>query len=111
MEKNLKNFITTVINTVDMDKKARKALLLNNSWMECVVKQIFNRLPKENIKKHLANVVNNIANYSRNNYPYPGYLDIVDTPNRVAIKIATDYINYVISLRVPGSDMDIDIHR
>lgn len=54
MEKNLKNFITTVINTVDMDKEARKALLLNNSWMECVVKQIFNRLPKENIKKHLA---------------------------------------------------------
>lgn len=33
MEKNLKNFITTVINTVDMDKEARKALLLNNSWM------------------------------------------------------------------------------
>lgn len=53
MEKNLKNFITTVINTVDMDKETRKALLLNNSWMECVIKQIFNRLPKENIKKHL----------------------------------------------------------
>lgn len=33
MEKNLKNFITTVINTVDMDKETRKALLLNNSWM------------------------------------------------------------------------------
>ena len=54
MEKNLKNFITTV--TVDMDKETRKALLLNNSWMECVIKQIFNRLPKENIRKHLANV-------------------------------------------------------
>ena len=53
MEKNLKNFITTVINTVDMDKETRKALLLNNSWMECVIKQIFNRLPKENIKKYL----------------------------------------------------------
>lgn len=108
MEKNLKNFITTVINTVDMDKEARKALLLNNSWMECVVKQIFNRLPKENIKKHLANVVNNIANYSRNNYPYPGYLDIVDTPNKVAIKIATDYVNYVISSRTRGADFDIE---
>ena len=33
MEKNLKNFITTVINTVDMDKETRKALLLNNSWL------------------------------------------------------------------------------
>lgn len=107
MEKNLKNFITTVINTVDMDKETRKALLLNNSC----IKQIFNRLPKENIKKHLANVINNIANYSRENYPYPGYLDIVDTPNKVAIIVATNYINYVISLRVPGSDMDIDIHR
>ena len=88
MEKNLKNFITTVINTVDMDKETRKALLLNNSWMECVIKQIFNRLPKENIKKHLTNVVNNIA-----------------------IKIATDYINYVISSRTCGADMDIDICR
>lgn len=48
------------------------------------IKQIFNRLPKENIKKHLANVVNNIA-----------------------IKIATDYINYVISSRTCGADIDI----
>ena len=62
-----------------------------------LITQISNRLPKENTKKHLANVVNNIANYARNNYPYPGYLDIVDTPNKVAIKVATDYINYVIS--------------
>lgn len=75
----------------------------------CVITQISNRLLKENIKKHLANVINNIANYSRENYP--GYLDIVDTPNKVAIIVATNYINYVISLRVPGSDMDIDIHR
>ena len=111
MEKEFKNFITTVINTVDMDKEARKALLLNNSWMECVTRQLFNRLPKENTKKHLANVVNNIANYARNNYPYPGYLDIVDTPNKVTIKVATDYINYVISSRTRGADMDIDIHR
>ena len=109
MEKEFKNFITTVINTVDMDKEARKALLLNSSWMECVIMQIFNRLPKENTKKHLANVVNNIANYSRENYPYPGYLDIVDTPNKIAIIVATNYINYVVSLRVPRSDMDI--HR
>ena len=102
MEKEFTKFITTVINTVDMDKEARKALLLNNSWMECVIMQIFNRLPKENIKKHLANIINSIANYSRNNYPYPGYLDILDTPNKVAIKIATDYINYVISSRTKG---------
>ena len=109
MEKNFKNFIITVINTVDMDKEARKALLLNSSWLNCVITQIFNRLPKENIEKHLANVVNNIANYARNNYPYPGYLDIIDTPNKVALKMATDYINYVISSRTCGAD--IDIHR
>lgn len=109
MEKNLKNFITTVINTVDIFEEAKKALLTNNLWMNCVITQISNRLPKENIKKHLANVINNIANYSRENYPYPGYLDIVDTPNKVAIIVATNYINYVISLRVPESD--IDIHR
>lgn len=111
MEKNLKNFITTVINTVDMFEEAKKALLTNDLWMNCVITQISNRLLKENIKKHLANVINNIANYSRENYPYPRYLDIVDTPNKVAIIVATNYINYVISLRVPGSDMDIDICR
>lgn len=104
MKKNLKNFITTVINTVDMFEEAKKALLVNDLWMNCVITQISNRLPKENIKKHLANVINNIANYSRENYPYPGYLDIVDDPNKVAIIIATNYINYVISLRVPGSE-------
>ena len=107
MEKNFKNFIITVVNTVDMFEEAKKALLTNNAWMNCVITQISNRLPKESVKKHLANVINNIANYSRNNYPYPGYLDIVDTPNKIAIKMATDYINYVISLRVLGSDFDI----
>lgn len=111
MEKNLKNFITTVINTVDMFEEAKKALLTNDLWMNCVITQISNRLPKENIKKHLANVINNIANYSRENYPYPGYLDIIDTPNKIAIKMATDYINYVISSRTCGADMDIDICR
>lgn len=111
MEKNFKNFIITVVNTVDMFEEAKKALLTNNLWMNCVITQISNRLPKENIKKHLANVINNIANYSRENYPYPGYLDIVDTPNKIAIIVATNYINYVVSLRVPGSDMDIDIRR
>lgn len=98
MEKNLKNFIITVVNTVDMFEEAKKALLTNDAWMNCVITQISNRLPKENIKRHLANVVNNIANYSRENYPY---LDIVDTPNKVAIIVATNYINYVVSLRVP----------
>ena len=107
MEKEFKKLITTVINTVDMDKEARKALLTNDAWMECVIMQIFNRLPKENIKKHLVNIINNIANYARNNYPYPGYLDIIDTPNKVAIKVATDYINYVISSRTHGADIDI----
>ena len=107
MEKEFKKLITTVINTVDMDKEARKALLTDNAWMECVIMQIFNRLPKENIKKHLVNIINNIANYARNNYPYPGYLDIIDTPNKVAIKVATDYINYVISSRTHGADIDI----
>lgn len=111
MEKNFKNFIITVVNTVDMFAEAKKALLANDTWMACVITQIFNRLPKENIEKHLANVVNNIANYSRNNYPYPGYLDILDTPNKIAIKVATDYINYVISSRTCGADMDIDIRR
>lgn len=33
MEKNLKNFITTVINTVDIFKEAKKALLTNALWM------------------------------------------------------------------------------
>ena len=111
MEKNFKNFIITVVNTVDMFEEAKKALLTNDAWMNCVITQISNRLPKENIKKHLVNVINNIANYSRNNYPYPGYLDIVDTPNKIAIKIATDYINYVISSRTRGADFDIDIIR
>lgn len=111
MEKNFKNFIITVVNTVDMFEEAKKALLTNDAWMNCVITQISNRLPKENIKKHLVNIINNIANYSRENYPYPGYLDIVDTPNKVAIIVATNYINYVISLKVLGSDMDIDIIR
>lgn len=52
MEKNLKNFITTVINTVDIFEEAKKALLTNDLWMNCVITQISNRLPKENIKKH-----------------------------------------------------------
>ena len=106
-----KNFIITVVNTIDMFGEAKKALLTNDAWMECVIMQIFNRLPKENTKKHLANIINSIANYARNNYPYPGYLDIVDTPNKIAIKVATDYINYVISSRTCGADMDIDIRR
>ena len=106
-----KNFIITVINTIDMFEEAKKALLTNDAWMKCVSTQVSNRLPKENTKKHLANVVNNIANYARNNYPYPGYLDIVDTPNKVAIKVATDYINYVISSRTRGADFDIDVIR
>lgn len=34
MEKNLKNFITTVINTVDMFEEAKKALLTNDLWIQ-----------------------------------------------------------------------------
>ena len=97
MKKDFKNFIITVVNTVDMFEEAKKALPTNDAWMTCVITQISNRLPKENTKKHLGNIINSIANYARNNYPYPGYLDIADTPNKVAIKVATDYINYVIS--------------
>lgn len=52
MEKNLKNFITTTINTVDMFEEAKKALLTNNEWMNCAITQISNRLPK----KHLTNI-------------------------------------------------------
>lgn len=111
MEKNFKNFIITVVNTVDMFEEAKKALLANDLWMNCVITQISNRLPKESVKKHLANIINNIANYSRENYPYPGYLDIVDTPNKVSIIVATNYINYVISSRTRGADFDIDIIR
>lgn len=55
MEKNLKNFITTVINTVDMDKETRKALLLNNSWMECVINSIPIKLYR-NEKEYLCNL-------------------------------------------------------
>ena len=94
MEKNFKNFIITVVNTVDMFEEAKKALLTNDAWMNCVITQISNRLPKENIKKHLVNVINIILGITIH------IQDIVDTPNKSAIKIATDYINYVISSRV-----------
>lgn len=32
MEKNFKNFIITVVNTVDMFEEAKKALLANDLW-------------------------------------------------------------------------------
>ena len=47
-----KNYIITVINTVDMFEEAKKALLTSNSWMEfvCVhelpsTKQTFPQFP------------------------------------------------------------------
>ena len=39
-----------------MFEEAKKALLTSNSWMKCVNTQVVNRLPKENVKKHLANI-------------------------------------------------------
>ena len=91
--------VKKVFNNLIIDDEAKKALLSKDNWIDCVIRQIENRLPNENTDKHLTNVCVNIANYSNNNYPYPGYYDIVDKPNTMAIKIATTYINYVCSKR------------
>lgn len=86
-------------NVMIDDDEAKKALLCNHNWISCVIRQIKNRLPNENTDKHLTNVCVNIANYSNNNYPYPGYYDIINEPNTTAIKVATKYIDYVCSKR------------
>ena len=87
--------IKEVFNSLVMDDEAKKALLSNNMWVNPIIMQIKHRLPNENIDSHLKNIAINIANYSNNNYPYPGYYDIIERPNKVCIIIATTYINYV----------------
>lgn len=91
----MNKIVKKVFDNVMIDDEAKKALLCNHNWIGCVIRQIENRLPNENTDKHLTNVCVNIANYSNNNYPYPGYYDIINEPNTTAIKVATKYIDYV----------------
>lgn len=93
------NVVKEAFNNLSIDTDAKNKLLINRDWVKCVVMQINNRLPNENVCKHLVNICINIANYSNNNYPYPGYYDIIDNPNSIAIKVATKYIDYVCSKR------------
>ena len=95
----MKEIVKKVFDNVFIDGEAKKALLCNHNWVGCVITQIKNRLPNENVESHLINICVNIANYSNNNYPYPGYYDIINEPNSIAIKVATNYINYVCSKR------------
>lgn len=95
----MNKIIKEVFNNLMFDDEAKKALLNNHSWIGCVITQLNNRLPNENTEKHLVNICVNIANYSNNNYPYPGYYDIINEPNITAIKVATKYIDYVCSKR------------
>lgn len=95
----MNKIVKKVFNNVMIDGEAKKALLCNHNWVGCVITQIKNRLPNENVESHLINICNNIINYSSSNYPYPGYMDLIDNPNTTAIRIATNYINYVCSKR------------
>lgn len=95
----MNKIVKKVFNNIMIDDEAKKALLCNHNWIACVVMQIKDRLPNENIEKHLINICVNIANYSNNNYPYPGYYDIINKPNTIAIKVATKYVDYVCSKR------------
>ena len=91
--------VKKVFDNVMIDDEAKKALLSKDNWIDCVIAQIKNRLPNENVESHLINICNNIINYSSNNYPYPGYIDLINNPNKTAISIATTYIDYVYSKR------------
>lgn len=95
----MKKLVKKVFDTIFIDNEAKKALLSKDNWIDCVVTQIKNRLPNENIEIHLINVCNNIISYSSSNYPYPGYMDLINNPNKTAISIATKYIDYVCSKR------------
>lgn len=95
----MNSIVNKVFNNLIIDDEAKKALLTNRSQIGCVILQVKNRLPNENTDKHLTNICVNIANYSNNNYPYPGYYDIINEPNATAIKVATKYIDYVCSKR------------
>lgn len=95
----MNKIVKNVFNNMIMNDEAKKALLYNHSWINCIIRQIENRLPNENTNKHLTNICVNIVNYSNNNYPYPGYYDIINETNNTAIKVATTYIDYVCSKR------------
>lgn len=95
----MNKIVKKVFDNTFIDDEAKQALLSKDDWIDCVIAQIKNRLPNENIESHLINICNNIINYSSNNYPYPGYMDLIDNPNKTTISIATRYINYVCSKR------------
>ena len=95
----MNKIVKEVFDNLIIDDEAKKALLSKDNWIDCVITQIKNRLYGENIKSHLINICNNIVNYSSNNYPYPGYMDLINNPNKTAISIATKYIDYVCSKR------------
>ena len=95
----MNKIVKKVFNNVFIDNEAKKALLSKDNWIDCVITQIRNRLSNENVEKHLINVCVNIANYSNNNYPYPGYYDIINEPNGTAIKVGSKYIDCVCSKR------------
>ena len=95
----MNKIVKKVFNNVFIDNEAKKSLLSKDNWIDCVITQIKNRLPNENVESHLINICNNIINYSSSNYPYPGYMDLINNPNKTAISIATKYIDYVCSKR------------
>ena len=74
----MKEIVKKVFNNVFIDNEAKKALLSKDNWIDCVITQIKNRLPNENVESHLINICNNIINYSSSNYPYPGYMDLIN---------------------------------
>lgn len=50
----MNKIVKKVFNNIMIDDEAKKALLCNHNWIGCVVMQIKNRLPNENIEKHLC---------------------------------------------------------
>lgn len=95
----MNQIVKTAFDAVTIDDEAKKALLLHREWIDCIIMQLTNRLPNENLCQHLRNICINIANYSNSQYPYPGYCDILDAVNTTAIRIGTAYIDYVCSNR------------
>ena len=98
MKKN--EILATINNSSIIEEDAKQALLKHNQWIDCVNKQLHNRLPNENYNAHWNNIIGAIENYSTNNYPWMGYLEIQDIPNTIAIYVATNYINYVNGFRL-----------
>ena len=64
----MNKIVKKVFNNVMIDDEAKKSLLSNHSWIGCIIRQMENRLRKENTDKRWTNVWLNIANYSNNNY-------------------------------------------